>query len=68
MGLKRILGLAILVAGVILLLFGINSTHSINEKLVGAVQGRYSDSTIWYLIGGVAGIIIGAGLAFRRRR
>lgn len=65
---KRVFGLTILVAGIILLVFGINATHSLNEKVVEAVKGTYTDETMWYIIGGVVLILVGGGLFLFRRR
>lgn len=57
----RILGLILLVAGAILLYFGFQATESIGEEVVEGVTGRYSDETMWYLVGG--GVAAVAGLA-----
>jgi len=67
MEMKRVLGMAILIVGVVLLVFGINATHSVNEQVVQAVKGTYTDTTIWYIIGGILLIAIGAGFALLRR-
>jgi hypothetical protein len=67
MTVKRILGVAILGAGVILLAFGINSTKKFPEKIIKEVNGRYTDTTMWYLIGGVVFIIVGGGLTLSRK-
>jgi len=58
----RILGMVFLVVGVILLLFGLNSSQAITEKVVEGVTGRYTGMTMWYLIGGIALIVGGGGL------
>ncbi|MES2344889.1 MAG: DUF3185 family protein [Chlamydiota bacterium] len=49
----KILGIILFVAGALLLVFGINSTDKLSEKLVETTTGRYTDETMWYLIGGV---------------
>lgn len=54
----KILGLALLVVGAILLYFGFNATESVGEQVVEGVTGKYTDGTMWYLIGGgVAGVV-----------
>ena len=68
MSFTRLLGLAILIVGVVLLIFGINSTHALNEKVVESVQGHYTNKTTLYIIGGIICIIIGSGLTFMRIR
>ena len=68
MSFTRLLGLAILIVGVVLLIFGINSTHAFNEKIAETVQGHFTNKTTLYIIGGIVCIIIGSGLTFMRRR
>jgi hypothetical protein len=52
------IGIALLVVGVILLVVGFNSTQSLTEEVSEAFTGRFSDETMFYLIGGaVAGVI-----------
>lgn len=63
----RILGLVILVVGIVLLGFGINSSQAVGEKVVEAVSGRYTDNTMWYIIAGIGMIVGGGALAFFSR-
>ena len=58
----RILGIVILVVGVVLLLFGLNSSQAVTEKIVEGVTGRFTSNTMLYLIGGIALIVGGFGL------
>lgn len=58
----KLLGLALLVVGAILLYFGFNATDSVGEQVVEGVTGKYTDETMWYLIGGGAAAVIGLGL------
>lgn len=58
----RILGIVILVVGVVLLLFGINSTQAVTEKVVEGFTGRFTANTMIYLIGGIAMIVGGGAL------
>ncbi len=57
------IGLLLVVAGIVLLVLGINATQSTGEELRETWTGHYSDRTTWYLIIGVAGIVIGGILA-----
>ena len=69
MSLTRLLGIALLVVGAILLYFGLQSTETFSEKVVEGFTGRYSDGTMAYLIGGAASGVIGLGLlVFGKRR
>ncbi|HSS64203.1 MAG TPA: DUF3185 family protein [Gammaproteobacteria bacterium] len=57
----KLIGLILIVAGAVLLYFGINATESPLEELSRTLTGRYSNETMIYLIaGGVAAV---AGLA-----
>ncbi|MCE9533435.1 MAG: DUF3185 family protein [Planctomycetes bacterium] len=60
---SRIIGLVILAAGIALLIFGINATNSVSERIVEGFTGRYTDKTTWYLMGGIAGIVGGGALS-----
>ena len=63
---NKVAGIALLVAGVIALYFGLTATDAPIEQVSEALTGRYSDRTMFYLIGGaVAGA---AGLVMLLRR
>jgi drug/metabolite transporter (DMT)-like permease len=49
---RRILSLGLIVAGVILLVLGINASESFSSEVSEAVQGAPSDKAIWLLVGG----------------
>jgi uncharacterized membrane protein len=65
---SRALGIVMLVVGVVLLFFGLNATDSVSDTVSEGVTGRYTDETMWYLIGGAALAIGGALMAFFGRR
>jgi hypothetical protein len=50
---------ALLVIGVILLVFGLNAYHSASSDLSRFFTGAPTDKALWLLIGGVAAGIIG---------
>ncbi|MEK9967818.1 MAG: DUF3185 family protein [Ferrovibrio sp.] len=54
MPMGRVLGIMALVAGVVLLGFGLNASDAPVEQLQETFTGSYSDRTMWYLIGGAA--------------
>lgn len=60
---QRILGLVLLVVGVILLLFGLNASDSVTDSVKEGLTGRYTDKTMWYIIGGAGLSMGGAALA-----
>jgi hypothetical protein len=57
----RILGIALLAGGVILLWMGFTATETVAEDLRQTITGRYSDTTTAYLVGG--GVAAAVGLA-----
>lgn len=63
MSMSRILGLIILVLGITCIGFGINASNTVTEKVVEGVSGRYTDNTMWYILGGLA-MIVGGGALF----
>ena len=66
MSTNKILGIALLVLGVVLVYFGLNATNSPTEEITEAVTGRYSDQTMWYLIGGAVSAVIGLILTLKK--
>ncbi len=59
---NKILALVLLVVGVILLFFAYQSSQSLGDQVTEAVTGRFTDSTIWFLIVGAASVVAGVGL------
>jgi hypothetical protein len=58
---QRILGFALLAFGVVLLVIGMNSSHSMMDQLSNTFTGRFTDRTNWYILGGIVSGV--AGLA-----
>lgn len=68
---QRILGFALLLVGVLLFATGLNASHSVADQVTNTFLGRFSDSTTWYLIGGIATAAFGFLLilfGFRAKR
>lgn len=64
---NRTISIAILVVGVILLIFGINAHDSLASSAKEIVTGTPTDKSLWLIILGVVGIIVGGlGSLFRR--
>ncbi len=61
---QRIAGLAILAIGIILLIFGLNATHGFTDSVKEGFTGTYTDKTMWFIIGGGALALAGAGMSF----
>lgn len=63
---KSVIGIALLVVGVILLVVGFNSTQSLTEEVSEAFTGRFSDETMFYLIGGAVASVIGLVMLLKK--
>lgn len=66
MNTNKILGVVLLILGVVLVLFGLNATESPAEEISEAVTGRYTDQTMWYLIGGAVSALVGLVLTLKK--
>jgi len=55
----RIVGVVLLVVGVALLVVGINSSHSVVDRVSNTFTGRFTDTTTWYIVGGIAAGVLG---------
>jgi hypothetical protein len=56
---SRVLSLAFLVVGVILIVYGASASDSLGSDISRFFTGAPTDRTIWLMIGGVAAAIIG---------
>ena len=56
---QRILGVVLLVAGVILLIVGMNASHSVADQVSNTFTGRFTRETAGYIIGGGAAALVG---------
>lgn len=64
----KVVSLAILIAGVILLAYGLQSRDSVLSTVSEAVTGSPTDRTLWLMILGVVGIIVGGAGVLRSLR
>lgn len=70
MNTQRLIGAALLVIGVILLIVGISSSDSLADQVSETFTGRYTDKTMWYIVGGAAAAVVGLvllALGWRRK-
>jgi LPXTG-motif cell wall-anchored protein len=63
-----VVGIALLVVGVVLIVFGMNASASLGSRLSELFTGAPSDRTIWLLLIGIVAAIVGLGLLFAGRR
>ncbi len=64
---NRAFSIAILVVGIVLLIYGINAHGSIVSSTKEAVTGTPTDKSLWLIILGIVGVIVGGVGSFFRR-
>lgn len=67
MGYQKLVGLVLLVVGILLLYFGWQASESLGDQVSQTFTGKFTDETMWYLIGGAAAAVAGAFLLFLKR-
>jgi hypothetical protein len=60
------IGIALFVVGIILIAYGFNASDSISSDVSRIVTGAPTNKTLALLLGGAAGVIVGAVMTFRR--
>lgn len=67
MGSQKLVGIVLLVVGIALLYFGYQSSQSVGGQIAESLTGRFTDETMWYLIGGAAATAAGAFMTFIKK-
>jgi hypothetical protein len=57
---NKALSLALLVGGIVLIIYGISAADSLGSDISRFFTGNPTDRTIWLLVGGVVAAAIGA--------
>ena len=65
---QRVIGIALLVVGVVLIVFGTQASTSLGSRLSELFTGAPSDRTIWLLVLGAVAAVIGLGMLLVGRR
>lgn len=65
---QNVIGIALLVVGVVLIIFGMQASASLGSRLSELFTGAPSDRTIWLLLAGVLAAIIGLGMVLTGQR
>jgi len=63
---NKIVGLSLLVAGIILVIAGVNASQSFSSEVSKFFTGSVTNKTMWMLIGGAICAVTGAVLISRR--
>jgi hypothetical protein len=66
-GMQSVIGIALLVVGGALIIFGMQAAASLGSRLSELFTGTPSDRTIWLLLAGVVAAILGFGLLLTGR-
>jgi hypothetical protein len=56
---NKIVSLALLIGGAVLMIYGINATNSFGSDLSRFFTGSPTNKAIWMLIGGTVAVVIG---------
>jgi hypothetical protein len=59
------IGMALLVVGVALIIYGSNASDSVSSDVSRTFTGAPTNKTMWLLLGGSASAIVGAVMTFR---
>lgn len=62
---NKILSLALLVGGVVLMIIGITATNSFSSDVSRFFTGSPTDKAIWMLIGGIVATTVGLTMTLR---
>jgi hypothetical protein len=65
---NKIISVALLAGGIVLIVLGIKASHSIGSDFSRLFSGAPTDKSIWMLIGGIVAAAVGAGGLLRGSR
>lgn len=60
----KAIGLALVAAGIVLIILGVNESNSISSSFARAFTGTPNNKTLWLMGGGIVSLIVGTGMAF----
>jgi len=61
----KVVSLAILAGGIVLVVFGVAATKSFSSDVSRFFTGSPTDKAIWMLIGGIVAVIVGLAVLLR---
>ena len=59
----RILGQGVMAVGIVLLAFGIQVAYAFSDETRSQLAAQDGERTAWYIVAGLAGLILGSVLA-----
>jgi hypothetical protein len=64
---QRFAGIAVLVVGIVLIVWGANASQSLSSDISRLFTGSVTDKAIYLVVGGTVALIAGASIAFTGR-
>jgi divalent metal cation (Fe/Co/Zn/Cd) transporter len=65
---NKIVSLALLVGGIVLIIVGINATNSFSSDVSRFFTGSPTNKAVWMLIGGLVAAVLGLTMALRNQK
>jgi hypothetical protein len=62
---NNIVSIALIIGGIVLIIFGINAMNSFSSDVSRFFTGSPTDKAVWMLLGGIVAAVVGLGLTFR---
>ena len=62
---NKLISLALLVGGIVLIIVGVNATNSFTSDVSRFFTGSPTDKAVWMLIGGIVAAVVGLAGTFR---
>ncbi len=56
---NKLISLALLAGGIVLIVIGVNATNSFSSDLSRFFRGTPTDKAVWMLIGGIVSAVVG---------
>jgi len=56
---NKIISLALLVGGIVLIIYGLNASDSVGSDVSRFFTGNPTDRTMWFMLGGIAAVAVG---------
>ena len=65
---NKAIGIALVAAGIILIIFGINASDSVGSSFSRFFTGAPTNKAVWLLLGGTVSLVAGGVIALRPAR
>jgi uncharacterized membrane protein YdcZ (DUF606 family) len=62
---NKVIGIALLVGGIVLLIFGFQASHSFTSDVSRTFTGSPTDKSMWMIVGGAVAAIAGLVMSLR---